>query len=84
MRQRVFTILSAIFLFLTFFAYKGFFQDFFMSLSVYTPLIFACLGLVSALFGLPGYMKAIFVTLHSLSLLLFITIIVLAFGFQQP
>lgn len=85
MKRAFFTLLSAVFLFLTFFTYEGMFHNFFMKVSVFTPLLFAVLGLICALFGLKGYMKGIFLTLHSFSLLLFILIILMArYGFQQP
>lgn len=85
MRRNFFTILSAFFLILTIIAYEGLFNDFFLNISPYSLAVFGILGLMCAIFGIKGPVRISFIIMHSLTLVIFIFILLIAvFGFKEP
>ena len=85
MRRKLFTFLSAFFLILTIIAYEGLFNDFFLNISPYSLAVFGILGLICAILGIKGQVRISFIIIHSLSLVIFIFILLIAFfGFKEP
>ena len=85
MQRNVFSFLSAIFFIFTYLPYSRKFGDFFFDISPNTPAIFGVLGLVFAILGIKGKVRMTLILLNSLSLFVFIFVLLIAvYGFQEP
>lgn len=92
MKEKFFTGLSIFCLVLTFLLFNydstkwyGKFFDFLYDTSIFTPLIIGLLGIISAFLGIKGTIRMILILLNSLSLIVFLFVILIAiFGFKEP
>ena len=84
-KRIIFSVLSAVFFILTVVTYEGGFNDFFLNFSLYSPAAFGILGLLFAIYSIKGPIRILLVILNSLSLLIFLFIVLIAvFGFKEP
>ena len=83
--RKIFSVLSAVFFILTIVTYEGGFNDFFLEFSPYSLAAFGILGLLFAIFSIKGPIRILLVILNSLTLLVFLFVVLIAiFGFKEP
>lgn len=92
MQKRVFSVLSAVFCFLTFSPLIAMPNDwgeqifiFITEITIYLPFVLGVLGIFFALVGVKGEIKAILFILNTLGLIVYLFIFLMGlYGFQEP